>query len=609
MPRALSRHAVEIGLGALVVAVVGLMIVPLPTWLLDLLLATNLTLAVLLLLTALFVQRALRFGAFPTILLVTTLLRLALNVSSTRLILLQADAGSVIGAFGDFVVRGDYVVGAVVFVVITLIQFVVIARGSERVAEVGARFTLDAMPGKQLAIEADLRAGLVDAEGAAARRRELERESQFYGAMDGAMKFVKGDAIAALAITLVNLVGGLAIGVGSRDLAITDALEVYGLLTIGDGLVSQIPALLISTAAGLVVTRVASERGDASLGEDIGAQVFGDWRALAVAGAFAVLLALVPGLPLAPFATLGVLCLALAYALARRQPRASVAAPELGPPRGAAIELQVGAALAARLDPERLEAALTDAARALYAELGVRLPALTPRVTAALAPDAYAIQLAGVTVERGDAVQEAAELGARTLAVARRRPSELLGLEETQRELDRLAREAPALVRTVVPGLVELPRLTGLLRGLLAERVSVRPLREILEAVAAGPRPDDEDALLTAVRRRLARPLTHAHLKDGALKARPLDPLIEDALRDAAVAGAAPALEPSLAEEILASVREAHAADPEAVLVTQPDVRLGLARLVRGELPDLAILSYPELDPEVEITRLEAVRP
>jgi type III secretion protein V len=235
------------------------------------------------------------------VLLLTTLFRLSLSVASTRLILLQANAGEVIRAFGTFVVRGNYIVGAVVFLVLTLIQFIVIAKGSERVAEVGARFALDAMPGKQMAIDAELRSGTIDGSEARRRRRQLSRESQFYGAMDGAMKFVKGDVVASLVILVVNILGGLGIGVGIKGMSIVDALKRYGLLTIGDGLVTQIPALVLSTAAGVLVTRVASEEADTPLGEELARQLLGVPKALQVAAVFVLLLAAVPGLPAAPF--------------------------------------------------------------------------------------------------------------------------------------------------------------------------------------------------------------------------------------------------------------------------------------------------------------------
>ncbi|HMJ14940.1 MAG TPA: flagellar biosynthesis protein FlhA, partial [Polyangiaceae bacterium] len=304
-------------LAALVIAIVGLMVVPLPTWLLDLLIATNLAASVTILLVSLYVSDALKIAAFPTLLLLTTLYRLALNVSSTRLILLQADAGEVIRAFGQFVVRGNYVVGGVIFMILTIIQFVVIAKGSERVAEVGARFALDAMPGKQMAIDAELRSGAIDGAEAKRRRRQLSRESQFYGAMDGAMKFVKGDVIAGFVITLVNILGGLAIGVGQRDMTWVEALKRYGLLTIGDGLVTQIPSLVIATAAGVLVTRVASEEADTPLGEELTQQLFAQPRALRVSALFVLLLAIVPGLPAVPFLVVAALLYFASRARAR----------------------------------------------------------------------------------------------------------------------------------------------------------------------------------------------------------------------------------------------------------------------------------------------------
>ncbi|HWO08491.1 MAG TPA: flagellar biosynthesis protein FlhA, partial [Polyangiaceae bacterium] len=300
----------DVVLAVLVVGVVALLVVPLPTWLLDLLLASNLAASVSILLVSLYVGEALKISAFPTLLLITTLIRLGLNVSSTRLILLEGDAGRVIEAFGQFVVSGNYVVGAVVFVILALIQFIVVAKGSERVAEVGARFTLDALPGRQLSIDAELRAGSIDAAEAHEQRKLLTRESQFYGAMDGAMKFVKGDVIASFVIALVNIVAGLAIGVGQRGMDFATALRRYGLLTIGDGLVSQIPSLVLATAAGILVTRVASEDGDTALGEDLSRQLLSEPRALRVSGCFVLGLAVVPGLPALPFLLIGALLLA-----------------------------------------------------------------------------------------------------------------------------------------------------------------------------------------------------------------------------------------------------------------------------------------------------------
>ena len=313
----------ELAIAAIVIAVVAMLIVPLPRFLLDLLLVLNIGMSVALLMAAVFSPRPLSFSSFPTLLVITTLFRVGLEVSATRLILADADAGEVVHAFGSSVVAGSLVVGLVVFAVITIIQLVVVARGAERVAEVAARFALDAMPGKQMAIDAELRNGSIDAETARRRRGDLERESQLYGAMDGAMRFVKGDAIAAIVIVIINLIGGLVIGVGSRGMSAGDAMQTYSLLSIGGGLVAQIPSLLVAVASGLLVTRVAST-GDRPLGDDLGEQLAGSPRVLGAAATLLVALGLVPGLPLTPFLLLGASgrrCGARRAALASRRVR------------------------------------------------------------------------------------------------------------------------------------------------------------------------------------------------------------------------------------------------------------------------------------------------
>lgn len=296
----------DLGLAFLVIGIIGMMIVPLPTFLLDLLLTLNITISVTLLMVSLYIPSALQISSFPSLLLITTLFRLALNVSSTRLILLYADAGEVIESFGNFVVQGNYVVGAVIFLILTLIQFIVIAKGSERVSEVAARFTLDAMPGKQMSIDADLRAGAFDLDEARRRRALVQKESQLYGAMDGAMKFVKGDAIAGIIMTSINIIAGMIVGIMMNGMSAADAASTYTLLTIGDGLVSQIPALLISTTAGIIVTRVVSaDDGVDHLGGDIFTQIIAQPKAIAIAAGLLGLLAMIPGLPTVPFVMMG----------------------------------------------------------------------------------------------------------------------------------------------------------------------------------------------------------------------------------------------------------------------------------------------------------------
>jgi flagellar biosynthesis protein FlhA len=304
----------DIVLAGAVVLVIVMMIIPLPTPLLDILLALNITVSLTVLLVALYTVEPLDFSVFPSLLLVTTLFRLALNVSSTRLILLRGYAGQIIESFGTFVVGGNYIVGMVIFLILVVIQFVVITNGAGRVAEVAARFTLDAMPGKQMSIDADLNAGLISDEEARRRRRLIEKEADFYGAMDGASKFVKGDAIAGIIITLINLLGGIAVGSFMLGLSLQESAQRFALLTVGDGLVSQIPALLISTATGIVVTRAASE---SNLGEDLTRQILAQPRGLGIASGVLFVFGLVPGLPTVPFFVLSVLAGSAAYAVSR----------------------------------------------------------------------------------------------------------------------------------------------------------------------------------------------------------------------------------------------------------------------------------------------------
>ena len=319
----LIKHS-DIILAILFVTIVAVLIIPMPTWILDALISTNITVAIFILITSLYISTALNISSFPTILLATTIFRLSLNVSTTRSILLNADAGHVIQTFGDFVVGGNYIVGGIVFIIITLVQFIVIAKGSERVAEVAARFTLDAMPGKQMSIDADLRSGILDVEGAKKKRRDLEKESQLYGAMDGAMKFVKGDSIAGIIITIVNIIGGIIIGTLQRDLKLVDALETYSLLTIGDGLVSQIPSILIALTAGIVVTRVSSEDKSHHLGRDIGEQFTDQPKTFLLSAIFVSIFGLIPGNPKAPIYLLSTFLFMIYGVLSRRKAEEAV---------------------------------------------------------------------------------------------------------------------------------------------------------------------------------------------------------------------------------------------------------------------------------------------
>ncbi len=426
----------DIVLAIVVVAIIGMMIVPLPTFLLDILLTINISLSVIIVLIALYIPSALQITVFPTLLLITTMYRLALTVSTTRLILSTGDAGEVVLAFGQFVARGNMVVGGIIFVILVVVNFIVIAKGSERVAEVAARFTLDAMPGKQMSIDADLRAGAIEMEEGRRKRRDLERESQLFGAMDGAMKFVKGDAIAGIIITVINIVGGLTIGVMQKGLAVGDAAKKYSLLTIGDGLVGMIPAILISTAAGIIVTRVGGEEEGSHLGKDIGGQLTAYPKAIAIAGGMLIGLALIPGLPKIPFFLLGAGASTSAYLMLKKAkkiangevdeeekgengdapPAAVEPAPkepinpdsELFIPVVTPIVLEVSDALVSFVDSRQdngkfLFELIPFMRDGLFVELGVRYPGVRARGNPGLPPGAYQIQINEVPVVTGQA--------------------------------------------------------------------------------------------------------------------------------------------------------------------------------------------------------------
>lgn len=601
----------EAGLAIFVVSVVALMILPLPTALLDVLIAANITLAVLVLLTSLYLKEALAFGSFPTVLLITTLYRLSLNVASTRLILLHADAGEVISAFGNFVVSGNFIVGAVVFLILTLVQFLVIAKGSERVAEVGARFTLDAMPGKQMAIDAELRSGALTQDDARARRRALQRESQFYGAMDGAMKFVKGDAIAGIVITVVNILGGLTIGIAMRGMDAKSAIVRYGVLTIGDGLVSQIPALLISTAAGLVVTRVASEDEGGSLGSELARQMFGNRGVLSASAVVVALLALVPGLPGLPFGVLASLLAVLAW---RQWKRPEFAHQDTGATR-IASRAPVSAMLLSVGDSGDLERAKITASQLVervWSERGLPVPSIETRVEPALGRANWSFSLRGLPIASG-VIADAANLESAIWRVLSPRLHELFGLDSLARLLEQQEKLTPVLLRNVTPKPISLVLLHDVLNKLVEEGVSLVPLEEILHALATRGR-EERDPLVLAelVRGALFRHFTQAHAKDGEVRPVLLDPMLEDAVRESirkTANGTFLTLAPALARDIVESVAAAAEESNATVLLTHSDIRRFVRKLVEVRLPALAVLGFQELGPEVRVTGSVVARP
>jgi flagellar biosynthesis protein FlhA len=567
-----SDVLMALGVGLLVV----ILVVPLPTLLLDFGLAVSITSSILVLMTAVLMHRPLDFTSFPTILLITTLMRLGLNIASTRLILSSGHegpqaAGAVIAAFGGFLMAGDVVIGLIVFAILVLVNFVVITKGSGRIAEVAARFSLDAMPGKQMAIDADLSAGLIDEAGARARRKQLEEESAFFGAMDGAAKFVRGDAIAGLIITLINITGGLALGVGRQGMALGDAATTYTLLTIGDGLVSQIPALLVSTAAGIVVTKAGV---DGSADKAVLRELAGSPKPLALASGAAAVLALMPGLPMLPFLLLAGAAGAGAWARHRAGGAAEEADAPLAEPAAPAAEEDPAQAL--RIDAIRLELGygllrlatgesgqrLTEQIRglrrSLAMELGYLLPPVRIQDNVQLPPNTYVVRLKEIEAGRAElrptmlmamdpkggpialpgerttepafglpaawieetlrdeaaargytVVDPASVLVTHLTELVRDHLAELLSFADTQKLLDELPREHQRLVADLTAAQIGTGTIQRVLQALLAERVSIRDLPTILEGIQDGAAgARGFNGLLAAVRNRLARQIT-----------------------------------------------------------------------------------------------------
>jgi len=430
MQRTLSRAVAivtsrnDIVLAVLIVGIIFMMILPLPTILVDILIGVNMTLSAILLMVAMYLPSPLAFSSFPSVLLVTTLFRLGISIATTRLILLDGDAGHIVETFGNFVVGGNLIVGLVVFLILTIVQFVVITKGAERVAEVAARFSLDAMPGKQMSIDADMRAGTIDMEQARSRRNIVEKESQLYGAMDGAMKFVKGDAIAGLIIVAVNLLGGILIGTMQKGMTAGDAVQVYSILTIGDGLIAQIPALFIAICAGLIVTRVQTGDGPSNVGKDIGAQILAQPRALLIASAIAIGMGLIPGMPFMVFFSLAAVTGTIGFVLQRGMRRVvdektgeitempalqADGKPAPKPKTDGSAEfaptlplmMDVAASLQKTFDAEDLNEELLKIRRALYFDLGVPFPGIQLRFNDSLPDESYNILLSEVPVSQG----------------------------------------------------------------------------------------------------------------------------------------------------------------------------------------------------------------
>ncbi|WP_448621099.1 flagellar biosynthesis protein FlhA [Geodermatophilus sp. URMC 65] len=589
----LTKAAVPIG----VVAIVLMLVVPLPAAVLDLLLGLNVTASLLILLVAMQIRRPLDFAVFPSLILIATLFRLALNVSSTRLVLTDGYAGKVIEAFGHFVIGGSLIVGLVIFVILTIIQFVVITNGAGRVAEVGARFTLDAMPGKQMAIDADLNAGLINEKQARKRRTEVTAEADFYGSMDGASKFVKGDAIAAIIITLINLIGGMAIGVMQLGMAPADAVSTYSLLTVGDGLVSQIPALLLSTATGIIVTRSAS---DGDMGSDLISQLGRFKQPVRIAGGAALALCLIPGLPKLPFLLIGGLFLLMASRMQETPEVDEDADPQAAVDDEPRPDSPEAIAEKMRVDPLELEVAfdlvdLVDASRGgdlldrvkalrrkVAMETGLVIPLVRTRDNLDLPASQYVIWLNGVPAAKGTSpagtvlaigdmldglpgratrepvfglpakwvpveLQRQAEMAGATVVdrssvitthlaeVVRQNAADLLGREDVRLLVEMVKRTHPIVVEELTPTLLTLGEIQRVLHGLLEENVSIRDLVRIFEALSVRAKVStDVDGLVEAARSALGSAISHPYVApDERLHVMTLDPAFEQRLLEA----------------------------------------------------------------------------
>ncbi|MBT5292495.1 MAG: flagellar biosynthesis protein FlhA [Cellvibrionales bacterium] len=675
----------NIGVPLLLLTLLGMMTLPVPPFLLDTLFSFNIALSIVVLLVSVYALRPLDFAVFPTILLVATLLRLALNVASTRVVLLDGHsggdaAGKVIQSFGEVVIGGNYAVGLVVFLILMIINFVVVTKGAGRISEVSARFTLDAMPGKQMAIDADLNAGILTQDEAKLRRQEVGSEADFYGAMDGASKFVRGDAIAGILILMINILGGIGVGMLQHDLDFSRAMEVYTLLTIGDGLVAQIPSLLLSTAAAIMVTRVNSE---SDVREQVVDQMFTSPKALTVAAGILVVMGLIPGMPHFSFITLGIVCAAGAFFIQRRvlldeqvsedqsRAQALVDAQQSQSPSGELgwddvspvdiIGLEVGYRLIPMVDKNQsgeLLGRIKGIRKKLSQEIGFLVPAVHIRDNLELPPNGYRISLMGVTLGESEVhpdrhmainpgqvfgnieglpvkdpafgldavwIDNAIKDHAQTLgytvvdastvvathmnSLLQKHVHELLGHEEVQQMIDRLARYSPKLVDTLVPETVTMSVLLKVLKGLLAEQLPVRDFRTIAEAIVANAAVNSEPMqLIESVRTALSRSIVQEiYGSSNNLSVFTLAPAMEQMLmKPSAGGGLDVTLEPGLAEQLQRSISETAQAQElkgsPAVLLVPGPLRPILAKFVRFSSHALHVLSYNEIPDDKQVT-------
>lgn len=670
------KKSSELLIVGVIIGIVLLIIIPLSPGVLDILLILSITLGLVILLITMFTVEPLQFSVFPTLLLVTTLFRLALNISSTRLILSNGAAGQVIAAFGQFVVGGSYVVGLVVFVIITVIQFVVITNGAGRVAEVAARFTLDAMPGKQMSIDAEFNAGLINETQARDRRKRIQREADFYGAMDGASKFVRGDAIAGIIIIMVNILGGFIIGVAQNGMPLMQAVQTYTLLTIGDGLVAQIPALLVSTATGILVTRSTS---DASFGKDLSSQFLNFPKVFILTAIVLFALGLIPSMPNVLFLSLAGIVGYFAYSMmqadkkkaSREQERAAArqVQEQNKEPENVfsyfqvdTLEIEIGYNLIPLTDEGQggdLLQRLAAVRRQCAGEMGIYVRPIRIRDNLQLNTNTYSIKLRGIEIAAGElrpghflamdplgqemeikgiptneptfglpawwvaaAEREQAELAGCTVVdcstvlvthlteIIKRNAHELLGRQEVKELLDMVKERNPVVVEELVPELLTMGEVQKVLQNLLRERVPVRDLAGIMEALADGARTSKDTDYLTECARQvlgrtICRQYTGAAAKIPVITLHPkLEQMLADSIEQTQL-GSYPVLEPHVARQVLNKLKESlenltlRGLPP--VVLCSSRVRLPFRRLAEKHLPNLAVLSLNEIAQNIEV--------
>lgn len=664
-----------------VILIVLMMIIPLPHWLLSLLIVLNITTSLIILLVSMYNLEPLDFSVFPSLLLIMTLFRLALNISSTRLILLEGYAGEVIAQFGNFVVGGNPVVGLIIFSILVIIQFIVITKGAERVAEVAARFTLDAMPGKQMAIDADLNAGLISDTEARRRRQNVQREADFYGAMDGASKFVKGDAIASIIITLINIFGGIIIGTFQLQMgSLGEVARTFTILTVGDGLVTQIPALLMSTATGITVTRAASE---SNLGSDLAKQIFAYPKALAIAACVLALLGLVPSMPTFPFLSIAIGSGLFAYLMNKTiqvsqekeaQDQETKEVEQIKKPESVysllnvdILELELGYGLIPLVDTAQggdLLDRVVLIRHQIALEMGLVIPPIRIRDNMQLEPNKYLIKLKGVPLAQGELLldyflamnpgdasiisgietkepafglpalwireeqRDEAELSGYTVVdppsvlathlteFIKNHAAEILSRQDLQTLLDHVKKDTPAVVEGLIPQLLSLSEVHKVITNLLNERVPIRDMVTILEALCDyAPITKDMDLLTEYVRQNLGRQITNIYAdENNKLSVITLGTEVEQLIRNnvrETEQGNFLAIDPQKAQQILKGLNkileQTTFLGQQVVILCPPVVRLYFRKLIERNYPNIPVLSYNEIPSNIEVEAVGTV--